>query len=82
MRIPGNNLAKHLSIWQIKNFCSSSFHVKKNSFFHLVNEIEIKKTYKRAKFQKSYWNRHNSPKLIKAAVDFLIPILTKSINST
>ena len=33
----------HPSIWEIKNICSSSFHVKEKFRFHFVNEIEIKK---------------------------------------
>ena len=33
----------HPSILQIKNICSSSFHVKEKFRFHFVNEIEIKK---------------------------------------
>ena len=36
----------HPSILQIKNVCSSSFHVKEKFCFHFVNEIEIKNLFR------------------------------------
>ena len=36
----------HICLLQIKNFCSSSFHVKEKFCFRFVNEIEIKNLYK------------------------------------
>ena len=74
----------HPSILQIKNFCSSSFHVKAKFCFHFVNEIDIKNfiLYKlnRLNFQKVTGIDKIPPKLIKVAVDFLCPRLTKPIN--
>ena len=40
----------HSSILQIKNTCSSSFHVNEKLCSHFLNESEIKKAYTRVKF--------------------------------
>ena len=66
----------HPIILQMKNICSSSFHVKEKICSHFVNEID--------------WLNSKKPtvidtiptKLIKVAVNFLTPLLTKSINSS
>ena len=66
---------------QIKhNICSSSFHVEKNRF-HFVNEIEIKKLIQGLNPKKAIGIDTIPPKLIKVAVEFLTPLLNKSINS-
>ena len=67
---------------QIKqNICSSSFHVKEKFRFHFVNEIEIKKLIQGLNPKKATGIDTIPPKLIKVAVEFLTPLLTKSINS-
>ena len=66
----------HPSILQMNNICSCSFHVKEKICRHFVNEID--------------WLNSKKPtvidtiptKLIKVAVNFLTPPLTKSINSS
>ena len=66
----------HPIILQMKNICSSSFHVKEKICSHFVNEID--------------WLNSKKPtvidtiptKLIKVAVNFLTPLSTKSINSS
>ena len=73
----------HHSILQIKQIIfSSSFHVKEKFSFHFVNEIEIKKLLQGLNPKKAVGIDTISPKLIKIAVDFLTPLLTKSINSS
>ena len=73
----------HSSILQIKHkICSSSFHVKEKLRFHFVNEIEIKKLMQGLNPKKATGIDTISPKLIKVAVEFLTPLLTKSINSS
>ena len=73
----------HPSILQIKqNICSSSFHVKEKFRFHFVNEIEIKKLIQGLNPKKATGIDTIPPKLIKVAVEFLTPLLTKSINSS
>ena len=72
----------HPSILQIKNICSSSFHVKEKFSFHFVNEIGIKKLIQELNSKKATGIDTIFPKLRKVAVDFLTPILTKSINSS
>ena len=67
---------------QIKNICSSSFHVKGNFPFHSVNEIEIKKAIQGSNSKKAAGIGTTSPKLIKVAANVLTPLLTKSINSS
>ena len=67
---------------QIKNFCSSLFHVKEKFCFHFLNEIEIKKLIHWLKFKKATGIETIPPKLIKVAVDILAPLLSKSINSS
>ena len=68
---------------QIKhNICSSSFHVKEKFRFHFVNEIEIKKLIQGLNPKKATGIDTIPPKLIKVAVEFLTPLLTKSINSS
>ena len=60
----------------MNNICSCSFHVKEKICRHFVNEID--------------WLNSKKPtvidtiptKLIKVAVNFLTPLLTKSINSS
>ena len=66
----------HPSILQIKNFCSSSFHVKQKFFFHFVNEIEIKKLMQGFNSKSATGIDTNPPRLIKVAGDFLTPLLT------
>ena len=58
------------SILEIKNICSSSFHVKEKICFHFVNEIEIKKLIHGLNSKKNYWNRHTSPKTTKSSCGF------------
>ena len=70
------------SILEIKNICSSSFHVKEKICFHFVNEIEIKKLIQGLNSKKTTGIDTLPPKLLKVAVDFLTPLLTKSINSS
>ena len=72
----------HPSILQIKNICSSSFHIKEKFSFHFVNEIGIKKLIKELNSKKATGIDTIFPKLIKVDVDFLTLILTKSINSS
>ena len=73
----------HPSILQIKhNICSSSFHVKEKFRFHFVNEIETKKLIQGLNPKKATGIDTIPPKLIKVAVEFLTPLLTKSINSS
>ena len=73
----------HPSMLQIKqNICSSSFHVKEKFRFHFVNEIEIKKLIQGLNPKKATGIETIPPKLIKVAVDFLIPLLIKCINSS
>ena len=73
----------HPSILQVKqNICSSSFHVKEKFRFHFVNEIEIKKLIQGLNPKKATGIDTIPPKLIKVAVEFLTPLLTKSINSS
>ena len=67
---------------QIKNICSSSFHVKETFRFHFVNETEIKKLIQGLNSKKATWIDTILPKLIKVAVNFFTPLLTKSINSS
>ena len=70
------------NILQIKNICSSSFHLKKKFCFHFVNEIEIKKLILGLNSKKATGKDTIPPKLIKIAVNFLTPFLTKSIYSS
>ena len=73
----------HPSILQIKrNICSSSFHVKEKFRFYFVNEIEIKKLIQGLNPKKATGINIILPKLIKVALEFLTPLLTKSINSS
>ena len=68
---------------QIKqNICSSSFHVKEKFRFHFVNEIEIKKLIQGLNLEKAAGIYSIPPNLIKVAVGFLTPLLTKSTNSS
>ena len=71
----------HPSILQIKNICSSSFHVKEKVCFHFVNEIEIKKLVQELNSGDIIGDTV-PPKLIKVAVGFFTPLLTTSINSS
>ena len=66
----------------MKNICSSSFHVKENFRFHIVNEIEIKKLLQSLNSKQATGVDTISPKLIKIAVNCLTPFLTKSFNSS
>ena len=50
--------------------------------FHFVNEIEIKKLIQGLNAKKATGIGTIPPKLIKVAVEFLNPVLTKSINSS
>ena len=67
---------------RILQICSSSFHIKEIFFFHFVNKVEIKKPIQGLNSKKATGIDTISPKLIKVAVDFLAPLLTKSINSS
>ena len=71
----------HPSILQIKNICSTSFHVKEKFCFQFVNEIEINKLIQGLNSKKATGIDTIPPKLMKVAVDFLTSPLTKSINS-
>ena len=55
----------HPSILQIKNICSTSFHVKEKFRFHFVNEIEIKKLIQGLNSKKATGIDTISPKLMK-----------------
>ena len=65
-----------------QNISSSSFHAKEKFRFHFVNEIEIKKLIEGLNPKKATGIDTNPPKLIKVAMEFLTPLLTKSINSS
>ena len=84
MSIPTRTILNHSNriILQIKNICSSSFYVKEKFRFHFVNEIEIKKLLQGLNSEKATEIDTIPPKLIKITVDFLTPLLTKSINSS
>ena len=60
----------------------TSFHVKEKCCFHFVNEIEIKKLIQGLNPKKATGIDTIPPKLIKVAMEFLTPLLTKSINSS
>ena len=65
-----------------QSICSSSFHVKEKFRFHFINEIEIKKLIQGLNPKKATGIDTIPPKLIKVAVEFLTPLLTKSISSS
>ena len=64
-----------------QNICSSSFNVKEKFRFHFVNEIEIEKLIQGLNPKKATGIDTIPQKLIKVTVEFLAPLLTKSINS-
>ena len=72
----------HPSILQTKqNICSSSFQVTKK-FCVFLNEIEIKKLIEGLDSKKATGLDTIPSELLKVAVDFLTPLLTKSMNSS
>ena len=56
--------------------------VKEKFRFHFVNKIEIKKLIQELNSKKATGIDTILPKLIKVAVNVLIPLLTKSISSS
>ena len=72
----------HPRILQIKSICSSLFHVNEKFCFHFVNKIKIKKLIQGLNSKKATEIDPIPTKMIKVAVDFLTPLLTKSINSS